>query len=273
MHQTLTAAAIYAATVAAADRLNDAYAGGPCEPVRTLLPKDDLALAYQVQDYNTRRWRSEGRRIVGYKIGLTSKAVQKQLGVGQPDYGILFADMEAMDGEEIAWGRVLQPKAEAEIAFVLGRGIDREDASTADLIAAVDHALPAIEVVGSRIKGWDIRIVDTVADNGSSGAFVLGGTPRRLADLDLRLCGMSLWRGGDPVSVGAGAACLGSPLNAAVWLARVMVRAGRPLAAGDVVLTGALGPMVAVGPGDMLRAEIAGLGSVRVAFGRAGSDD
>ena len=266
----MSAAALDAAIVAAADQLRDAYAGPPCTPVRSLLPEGDLDAAYRVQEHNTRRWEAEGRRIVGYKIGLTSKAVQKQLGVGQPDYGILFADMAVMDGEEIAWGRVLQPKAEAEIAFVLGRGIDHEDASTVDLLAAVDYALPAIEVVGSRIQNWDIQIVDTIADNGSSGAFVLGATPCRLSDLDLRLCGMSLWRGGDPVSVGAGAACLGSPLNAAAWLARAMARAGRPLAAGDIVLTGALGPMVAAAPGDVLRAKIAGLGSVRVAFAPQG---
>jgi 2-keto-4-pentenoate hydratase len=238
----------------------------PCEPVRTMFADGDVAAAYAVQQINVRHAEAGGRRIVGLKIGLTAKSVQRQLGVDQPDYGVLFADMAAASGERISMQRVMQPKAEAEVALVFGRDLPREDSTLTELIAATAYALPAIEIVGSRIARWDIRIVDTIADNGSSGAFVLGTTPRPLDQLDLRLCGMALFRRGTPVSVGAGAACLGHPLNAALWLARTMAKAGRPIAAGDLVLTGALGPMVPVAAGDVLEARIDGLGSVTAAF-------
>lgn len=251
----------------AAERLSEAQrTRKPCPPVRTLFAADDLAGAYAVQDRNVSLAVEEGRRIVGRKIGLTAKSVQRQLGVDQPDYGILFADMEVQDGETIPSGRVLQPKAEAEIALVLERDLTSEQPTIVDVLRATAYALPAIEIVGSRIAGWDISIVDTIADNASSGAFVLGTRPRLLADLDLRLCGMAMFLNGDPVSVGAGIACLGNPLIAAQWLARTMVRVGRPLLAGDIILTGALGPMVAARPGDFLEARIEGLGRVSVAF-------
>ena len=248
----------------AADRLEEAWkTHTPCAHLRDLLPPGDITAAYAVQEHNTRRWLSLGRRICGRKIGLTSKAVQTQLGVDQPDYGMLWADTCYTDSEPVDLSRVLQPKAEGEIALVMGRDLDREGITVADLIAAVDCALPAVEVVGSRISNWDIQITDTIADNASSGAFVLGTSPKKLADLDLRLCGMSLERKGEPVSTGAGAACLGNPLHAALWLARTMVAAGRPLRAGDIVMTGALGPLVPVSPGDVLTLRINGLGSLR----------
>ncbi|KYC29632.1 2-keto-4-pentenoate hydratase [Sphingobium sp. 22B] len=253
---------------AAAQLLSAQTSGIPCPPVRGLLPEGDLAAAYAVQNINVQRAEGDGRRIIGRKIGLTAKSVQKQLGVDQPDYGILFADMEVQDGEIVAWDRVLQPKAEAEVALVLERDLDRPDTTLTELVAATAYVLPAIEIVGSRIANWDISILDTIADNASSGAYVLGAAPRKLADVDLRLCGMAMFRAGEPVSVGAGAACLGHPLNAALWLARTMAKVGRPLQAGDVVLTGALGPMVAARPGDIIEARIEGLGSVTAAFGR-----
>jgi 2-keto-4-pentenoate hydratase len=159
-----------------------------------------------------------------------------------------------------------QPKVEAEIAFVLGRDLDMANPGHAEVIRAVDHVLPAIEIVGSRIAGWDIRFVDTVSDNASSGAFVLGGSPRLLREIDLRLCGMVMNRRGEPVSAGAGAACLGHPINAVVWLARTMAALGQPLRAGDLVLSGALGPMVAAAPGDVFETHINGLGSVKAVF-------
>lgn len=262
---------------ALADRLEAATATGtPTHPLR-----DDIAqaasaggmaaldIAYRVQQALTERRQRAGARLVGRKIGLTSKAVQQQLGVDAPDYGALFADMAIGDGEDIAWARTHQPKAEAEIALVLERDLTHEHNTFADLISATAYALPAIEVVGSRIANWDIRLVDTVADNASSSLFVLGSRPVLLRDLDLVRCGMVMERRGDQVSVGAGAACLGNPLNAATWLANTMVRLGNPLRAGDVLMTGALGPMVAAQPGDVFTARIDGLGDVTAAFSRA----
>lgn len=240
--------------------------GKPCPPVRARLPKGDVDAAYAVQDENTRYWLAQKRRLVGRKIGLTAKAVQRQLGVDQPDFGMLFADMAMNDGEEIAAGRVLQPKVEAEIAFILERDVTCELPTSADMIRATAYVLPAIEIVGSRVAGWDIDIVDTVADNASSGLFVLGGPPRRIDEVDLRGCGMLMECRGQPISMGAGAACLGNPLNAAVWLARKMVAIGRPLRAGDVIMSGALGAMAPVQAGDTVEAHITGLGSVRIAF-------
>jgi 2-keto-4-pentenoate hydratase len=193
--------------------------------------------------------------------------VQRQLGVDQPDLGVLFDDMDVTGLAEVPSGRLLQPKAEAEVAFVLEKDLTQPQVTLADVISAVAYALPAIEIVGSRIAKWDIKLLDTVADNASAGLFVLGATPRKLDGLDLRLCGMVMESRGEAVSVGAGAACLGHPLNAALWLARTMAEVGRPLRAGDVIMSGALGPMVGVNPGDVIDARVNGLGSVRTAFG------
>lgn len=253
----------------AADLLYQARASGtPVAPIREHLPPGDVAAAYAVQERNTRRWIAEGRHVVGLKCGLTSTAVQRQLGVDQPDYGVLFSDMAVPDGWEIGAEQLIQPRAEAEVAFVMGRDLDREHLTMADVLRAVEYAVGAVEIVDSRIADWKIGIVDTIADNASSGLYVLGTEPRRLGEIDLRLCGMVMERRGEPVSVGAGAACLGHPLNAVLWLARVMARAGHPLRAGDTVLSGALGPLAPVERGDVLEARIQGLGSVRAAFSK-----
>ena len=251
----------------AARRIRNAWkTGKTIKPVRSSLPAGDIDAAYEVQKTNTDFWIGEGRRVIGRKIGLTAKAVQAQLGVDQPDYGIIYADMATVDGDEIDFASISQPRAEAEVALVLGDGLDREQITILDVIDAVDYLLPAIEVVGSRIAKWDIGIVDTIADNASSGMIVLGTRPVALDDVDLRLCGMVMENRGAQVSVGAGAACLGNPLNAAVWLARKMAEVGMPLVAGDVVMTGALGPMAPVSAGDVVEARISGLGGVRAAF-------
>lgn len=253
-----------------AERLRNAYGTGePCAPVRECLPSGDAGVGYQIQEINTKHWIAHGRRLVGRKIGLTSTAVQQQLGVDQPDFGMLFADMAACDGEPISAGAVLQPKAEAEIAFVLERDLDVAQPTVADVLRSIACAVVAIEVVGSRIANWNIRLLDTVADNASSGMFVLGNTPHSLTGLDLRDCTMQMTRGEQVVSTGVGHACLGHPLNATLWLARKMVEVGRPLRAGDVVLSGALGPMVAAKPGEVFEARVSGLGSVRAAFAAA----
>ncbi|MFG1481125.1 fumarylacetoacetate hydrolase family protein [Xanthobacter sp. V4C-4] len=252
---------------AAADRLAAAARDGrPCEPVRDLIGLD-LDAAYQVQFLNTRRDLEAGRRLVGRKIGLTSKAVQQQLGVHQPDFGVLFADMEYGDGEEVPFARLLQPKAEAEVAFVLGRDILARDVTPTELVRAIDFVAPAIEIVGSRVQNWDIRISDTIADNASSGCYVIGGPVRRLDGVDLAGLAMVLERNGTAASFGGGAACLGNPATAVLWLARTCAALDMPLKAGDVVLSGALGPMVPAVPGDVLTARIGGLGTVKISIG------
>jgi 2-keto-4-pentenoate hydratase len=251
----------------AAQRIRNAMKSGkPCKPIRDLIKKGDLDAAYAIQQTNTDIWIEEGRRPVGRKIGLTAKSVQTQLGVDQPDYGILYADMEVVDGDEIDGARLMQAKVEGEIALVLDNDLVNEQLTLVDLMDSVAYALPAIEVVGSRIAKWDITILDTIADNASSGLYVLGTKPVGLHELDLRMCGMVMENHGDQVSIGAGVACLGNPLNAALWLARKMVDVGMPLMAGDTIMTGALGPMAPVTPGDVVEVRIGGLGSVRAVF-------
>ena len=244
-----------------ARRLRDAYTAGPIAPLRDGLDPADAASAYAVQAINTRFWIGQGRRQIGSKIGLTAPAVQKQLGVDRPDFGIIFDGMLVPDGSSLPPRRLLQPKVEAEVALVLARDLDNPRATLHDVIAAAAYVVPAIEIVDSRIADWAITFADTVADNASSAGLVLGCEPRLLSQLDLRTCGMMLEVNGAVASVGVGAACLGHPLNAAAWLARTMAGNGEPLRGGDVVLTGALGPMVPIEPGMTVRATIGGLGT------------
>ncbi|MGW2823111.1 2-keto-4-pentenoate hydratase [Streptomyces sp. NPDC001443] len=262
-----------AAVAEAASVLEEAARNGvPCPPVRGLLPEGDVAAAYAVQRRHVERSLAGGRRAAGRKIGLTSPAVQRQLGVSQPDFGVLFADMAVPEGRPIAPGRLLQPKVEAEVALVLAADLPHRDPTVADLLRVTAFALPALEIVDSRIADWDITIVDTVADNASCGLFVLGGTPAPLDQLDLRAARMTLTKNGETVSTGSGADCLGSPLTAALWLAATLAGLGDPLRAGDVILTGALGPMAAAAAGDEFTARIEGLGTVAAAFAAADTE-
>ncbi|WP_429483794.1 2-keto-4-pentenoate hydratase [Paraburkholderia youngii] len=257
---------------ALASRLRDAEAmRQTISPVRGDIaaggiPLDDVATAYAVQQANVDLRLANGERIVGRKIGLTSVAVQKQLGVDQPDFGALFAGMAYGDSEPMPLSKLIQPKVEAEIALVLEHDLTHDKHTFVDILRASAYALAAIEVVDSRIENWNIRFVDTVADNASSARFVLGSRPVLLRDVDLAACAMTLSNDAEVLSRGNGAACLGNPLNAAAWLADRMVRLGTPLRAGDVLMTGALGPMVAVRQPGTFSAQIDGLGSVRATF-------
>lgn len=257
---------------AAASLAGAARTLAPCAPVRALFDEGDVESAYAVQQFNVRRALAAGRRITGRKIGLTSPTVQRQLGVDQPDFGALFADMAVPDGGRVSAGRLLQPKVEAEVALVLEADLPYEVCTVADVLRAAEFVLPALEIVDSRVAEWDISLVDTVADNASSGLYVLGGTPVPLTRLDVRALTMTMTRNGEQVSAGTGADCLGSPLNAATWLASTLATRGDPLRAGDVVLTGALGPMAPAAPGDVFEARIPELGSVRVGFATEGNN-
>ena len=245
-------------------RLRDAYAATPIAPVAGEL--SNVAEAYRVQMWQIADRLSGGRRIVGRKIGLTSPAVQRQLGVSEPDFGHLTDDIIHGDNAEIAHADLRQPRVEAEVALILGADLNMPNPTVADVIAATAYVLPAIEIVASRIADWKIGILDTIADNASAGAVVLGGPVRRLEGLDLSGCAMTMTINGETVSQGHGKDCLGHPLNAAAWLARTVQALRHPLRAGEVILTGALGPMRAVAPGDTVQATIGGLGTVTVAF-------
>lgn len=271
MAKAKTARSSGVSITALAKRLRGAAdTGAPYAPLRHDLPANDIAAAIAVQDSNTVHWLAAGRRRVGRKISLTAKTVQRQLGVDQPDYGMLWVDMAVGDGEDIRLSRVLQTKIEGEIAFVMGCDLAVESPTVADVTRAVDYVCSAIEVVGSRIANWDIDIVDTIADNGSSGLFVLGNEKHALDGIDLRLFGMVLENRGEPASTGAGVACLGHPLNAMTWLANTRVAGVRPLRAGDAILSGALGPMVVAKPGEVYEVRVSGLGSVLAAFAAEG---
>ncbi len=252
--------------VLAADRLARAAATATaCAPVRDLVA--DVDAAYAVQRLTVRRAIDAGRRVAGRKIGLTSIAVQQQLGVDSPDFGALFADEVLATGETTDLSRLIAPRVEAEVAFVLDRDLDLPDPTIAEVQRAIGAVAPAIEIVDSRIAGWDITLVDTVADNASGAATVLGQLRSfaRLAQ-DLRLAGMVMERAGEVVSTGAGAACLGHPLVAITWLARELGGRGDALRAGDIVLSGALGPMSPVDAASAFETRVEGIGSVRVAF-------
>lgn len=258
------------AVAAAAERLREAAVTGvACAPVRDLIGTHDLDAAYAVQARGTAARLAAGARVVGRKVGLTSPAVQQQIGVDRPDLGYLFDDMQCPEGEPIPMAGLLQPKAEAEVAFVLGEDLADGELTPSRLRGAVDHVSAAIEIVDSRIAGWDISFGDTVADNGSSALYVLGREQRTLDEVEPVAVTMAMTHNGAPASTGTGAACLGDPLLALAWLAGMCRELGDPLRAGHVVLSGALGPMVAVAPGDVVTAEISGLGSVTAIFGEA----
>ena len=238
----------------------------PISPLRDDIGEHNEELAYAIQQVNTNHKLVDGARIVGKKIGLTSIKVQEQFGISTPDFGILFDDMEVLNGLSLPISEVMQPKIEGELAFVLGGSLDNDKLTIVDIINSIDYVLPSLEIVGSRIENWNIRIADTVADNASASHYVLGHTPKMLDDIDIVNCKMNMTINGELKSSGSGKDCLGSPLNAVLWLARKMQAVGQPLQAGELILSGSLGPMVVVNAGDHVDAEFEGLGSVSISF-------
>jgi 2-keto-4-pentenoate hydratase len=222
--------------------------------------------AYGIQTALIQRKLTNGVRITGRKVGLTSKAMQTLLGVSEPDFGHLLSSMAVDDGAAISASELLQPKAEPEIAFILDRDLRGPGVTAVDVMNATRWLMPAIEVVDSRIENWRIKLCDTVADNGSSARYVLGGRPTPIDGLDLRLIGMVFEKNGEIVNTGAGAAILGHPLQAVVWLANKLAELDTGLSAGDVVLPGALTAACDVRAGDTVTATFDRLGPVSVRF-------
>ncbi|WP_072806154.1 2-keto-4-pentenoate hydratase [Rhodococcoides yunnanense] len=250
----------------AADRLADAArTATPCAPVRDLIGREDIDAGYRIQSRNIDALLASGRTVVGRKIGLTSPAVQNQLGVNQPDFGVLLDDFDVSGDDAVDSTRLLQPRIEAEVAFVLSSNID-EPITAAQAPSFVDHVFASFEIVDSRIAGWDISLADTVADNASSGLYVLGESISRVDAPNLAEVVMTMTADGVQVSAGKGSDCLGSPWEALVWLANTCLSYGSPLRAGEVILSGALGPMVAVTPGSTYAASISGIGDVSATF-------
>ena len=238
----------------------------PVAPLTERYPDLVIEDAYAVQTLNIERRTAAGQRVIGRKVGLTSLPMQRMLGVDEPDFGVLTDEMVVEDGDLIDLGRLVQPRVEAELAFVMAEDLAGPGVTTARALAAIEGALPAVEVVDSRVADWRIKLVDTVADNASSGLMVLGGRMRPVRDLDLRLLGVVVSRHGQMIDSGAGAAALGNPARCVAWLANTLGAFGERLRAGDVVLPGAVHKMVAVAPGDVFRAEFAHLGAVTVRF-------
>ncbi len=247
----------------AAEALLEANRSGvSIPPLRETYPDLTIEDAYEIQMLTVRSWLAEGRTVGGYKVGLTSPAMQKQLGVAQPDFGHIFTDQFYLENMPMDLSGHILPRVEPEIAFVLKEDLQGPGVTVVDAIRAIDYVLPALEVVDSRVRDWDIRIGDTVADNASGGGVVLGSTPSYLGDLDLRLVGCTMHKNGKVAGTGAGGAVLGSPINALVWLANTVGPLGTTLEAGKVVLPGSVTKMVPVGPGDRVTATFGGLGSV-----------
>lgn len=238
----------------------------PCAPVRDLIGATDVEAAYAVQERVNAARQASGSVVVGHKIGLTSTAVQQQLGVDRPDFGLLFDDMQYVAGDEVPTERLLQPKVEAEIAFVLGQDLVEGPLDVEQVRGAVAYAVAALEIVDSRISDWDITFGDTVADNASSGFFVVGDLQVPLSGFEPVDVQMEMRIDGEVVSTGTGADCLGDPLAALAWLATTAREVGTPLRAGQVVLSGALGPMRPVEAGQLVRADLTGLGPVTISF-------
>jgi 2-oxopent-4-enoate/cis-2-oxohex-4-enoate hydratase len=234
------------------------------DPLTDREPGMTVEEAYRIQERLIERRLAAGDRIVGKKIGLTSRVVQRALGVSEPDFGQLLAGMAVSDTVEAAG--LLQPRAEGEVAFLLAEDLRGPGITNPDVIRASRAVMPCFEIVDSRIRDWKIKLQDTIADNGSSAKFVLGDRAVDVRDVDLSTCGMVLEKNGVIESTGAGAAALGSPINCVTWLGNALGRLGIPLRAGEIILSGSLGAMLPAAAGDVFTLSIGGIGNAIVRF-------
>lgn len=252
---------------AAADALWDAdRAKAPIAPLTETYPDFDVVDAYEVQLINIARQTADGAIVRGHKVGLSAKAMQQMLGVPEPDYGHLLDTMFVSEGETIPISRFCQPRAEIEVAFVLGQPLRGPGVTTADVVRATEFVLPSIEIVDSRVVDWRIKIQDTIADNASSAAVVLGARPTLLHEVDPALIGALLRKNGEIVETGCSGAVLGNPVTAVAWLANKVAQFGVTLEPGHVIMPGSCTRMVPIAPGDTIRAEFDVLGPVSVRF-------
>ncbi|MBB6626035.1 fumarylacetoacetate hydrolase family protein [Nocardioides sp. KIGAM211] len=250
-----------AAALAAAERDRR-----PIPPLRETWPEIDVVDAYEVQLLNIRRRLATGATVHGHKVGLSSRAMQEMMGVDEPDYGHLLSDMAVSEDRPVSAGRYCYPRVEVEVGFVLGADLPGEGCTEDDVLAATEAVAPAIELIDSRIRDWDIRIGDTIADNASSAGYVLGPDRVKPADLDLRSIEARLTRNGEQVAEGRSDAVLGNPVTAVAWLARKVATFGVTLEAGNVILPGSVHRAIDVRPGDDFEAVLDGLGTVRLSF-------
>ena len=238
----------------------------PIDPLTSSRPELTASVAYAIQMRMVQRKIESGERVAGKKIGLTSLAIQQMLGVFEPDYGHLFHSMRVADGGSVPANSLIQPKIEGEIAFVLKNALSGPGVTLEDVLQATEYVAPALEIIDSRIRNWEIKLADTVADNGSSAMFVVGTQRTAPRDRNLSAVEMVLRRNEEPAVTGTGAAVMGNPVASVAWLANKLSEFGVRLLAGEVILSGSIGKAIDVRAGDSIQADFDGLGSVRVHF-------
>ena len=238
------------------------------DPITTRQPAIDIYDAYRVSLRFLERRRKDGEKIVGKKIGVTSKPVQDMLGVHQPDFGFLLDSMHVPDGSSVSLSkhRLIQPRAEGEIAFVLKKGLRGPGVTEEQVLEATDYVSPCFEIVDSRIRDWKIKIQDTIADNASCGVFVLGEARVKPDTLDLAAVKMDIRKNGAHLASGTGAAVQGHPATAVAWLANTLGQFGIPFLAGEIILSGSLAPLLPAIAGDRFEMTLSGIGSASVSF-------
>ena len=236
-------------------------------PLTEREPDISIDDAYYISLRMLNRRLEDGEKVVGKKIGVTSKVVQEMLGVHQPDFGFLTDAMTFANGAEVpVAGHLISPRAEAEIGFRLKKDLQGPGVTEADVLAATDAVMPCFEIVDSRIDNWNIAIQDTVADNASCGVYVLSEQEADPNGLDLPALKIRVWKNGEVLSEGLGSAVQGNPLTAVAWLANTLGRFGIPFKAGEVILSGSLVPLEPVQAGDSLRMELEGIGGAEIHF-------